>query len=142
MRVSLACAALVSAVVGSAVMPAEPISAATLERYCQAFAEEPSSRAGRLCVLYVRGFVDGVTVSEHPASAESETWTERAARTRLSGRYRERVMSLDTACLTEAHAMGELIARVLERLQSPASRSLNARQVVLEAIRELPPCAG
>jgi hypothetical protein len=141
-RADVSGAALVFALIGSAAMPAEPpISASTLERYCQAFTDEPGSQAGRRCVLYVRGFVDAVAASEHSAPDESESWTERAARTRLSGRYRAQVMKPDTACLAERRAMGKLVVRVLGRLRATASQRVSAQEVVHEVIRERSPCA-
>jgi hypothetical protein len=117
-----------------------PLSVAELQAYCRAFEAEPHSEHARLCVNYLRGFVDALIAVEaavDPAGPKSESWAERAARTRLGARYQAK----NIACLDDAIALRELIARVLEQLDAQGTEeSSSARDLVLRVLRERSPC--
>jgi hypothetical protein len=117
-----------------------PLSVAELQAYCRVFETEPQSDHARLCAHYVRGFVDGLIVAEagvDPAVQRSESWAERAARTRLGARYQARGLE----CLDDPVALRALIARVLQKLDTQhAEGSSSARDLVLRVLRERSPC--
>lgn len=62
-----------------------PLKADTLFAQCTALIQTPSSAEGRLCDAYLRGFLQGVSSAggKQRSSTVDESWTDRAARTRL-----------------------------------------------------------
>jgi hypothetical protein len=133
--------ALCAAACGAADPERAPLSAETLREQCAAFEAAPQSGAGRGCIGYVRGFIDGLSAAQL-TDEEPLSWSERATRTRLGRGYRSR-LTMRTGCLDDPDEMSLLITRVLEALRS-ASReeSSDARQLVLRIIGEQSPCAA
>ena len=87
------CAALLCSSVGAAAQDGGelgPLSGAALYQACIEYMQSPASENGRVCGIYVRGFIAGsdriVLMSSQHTPARSESFTDRALRTRLGKR--------------------------------------------------------
>jgi hypothetical protein len=89
-----------------------PLYSAQLAGRCRVFQAEPDSKDGLSCSAYVRGFIDGsphVLVLSRQQSKPSESFTDRAARTRL-GRLSP---SRPQYCIDASLSMRDLVAQIL-----------------------------
>jgi hypothetical protein len=89
-----------------------PLSGAQLAERCRVFQTAPDSKDGHSCSAYIRGFIDGspyVLVRATQQSKPSESFTDRAARTRLGRLHPSRPQY----CIDPFLSMRDLVAQVL-----------------------------
>lgn len=121
---------------------AAPLSADALLQHCSAYSKDSQSEAGRLCVVYIQGFIDGaVTADARIAKAptrERESWLERVARTRLGIRRDSPGRSrYGEYCLGEPVPVQDIIQHVIDYLEvSPPDGKTPARDVVGATLRQ------
>ena len=129
----------------------EPLSAGQLRTYCEAVETTPTSPASQLCVAYVGGFLDGavatdVRVAENVADEfdRTETFTERAARTRVLGRMERYGPSVYAEfCVGQPVPIGEVVRHVIDELSSRHTLDgVQAQKIVYAALRRHYPCTG
>src|SRR5210317_308918 len=102
----------------------EPLTASQLREVCVDSLEQPGSPEARLCVYYVKGFLDGAVatdgrVAENVASEidEQENFTERAIRTRVSNRLRDFGPSVYAEfCVGQPDPIADVVRHVIEEL--------------------------
>lgn len=126
-----------------------PLDEAQLRTSCQAYADKSASPAATRCVLYVQGFLDGAVATDERVAmnvaeelARSETLTERAIRTRLGDRVKQRGPTVYAEyCIGDPVPVQEIIGNVLQELnmQVPSGTGL-ARDAVYAALRRHFPC--
>ena len=129
----------------------EPLSAIQLEEVCADAAENPDTAEARLCVYYVKGFLDGAVatdarVAENVASEieEQETFTERAIRTRVIKRLRDFGPSVYAEfCVGQPDPIADVVLHVIEELaRYDDLANIQAQTVVYASLRRHYPCAA
>jgi hypothetical protein len=95
---------------------AEP-SGSSLTAQCRAYVEDPASEQGQRCAAFIAGFLAGLTTSEAAeATSRTETYSERALRTRLGVRL---VGRQSDACVNPSTShevlIGQLLAHAAEQ---------------------------
>ena len=128
----------------------EALSTEELVSHCVYYEREPESKDGIFCVRYIQGFIDGAVATDervtNNVSAEyerSETFTERAIRTRL-GRRIERFPSYYAEfCLGEPVPLRTVVELVVADLADSeiAADHPSARDLVYATLRREFPCA-
>ena len=128
----------------------EALSTEELISHCAVYEEDPDGEDGIFCVRYIQGFIDGAVVTDERVTYNvadeydrSETFTERAIRTRLGSRIDRYGPSYYAEfCLGEPVPLAE-VARVviadLLALEDLEGREL-ARDVVYATLRREYPC--
>jgi hypothetical protein len=120
---------------------AEPVlSGMQLFEYCKAFQTAPRSAEGRICAAYVRGFLDGALVSDVRVQArvvESESWLERARRTRLGTRHVRKFVY----CLDPSTPLEQIIGKVVTYAETrPQQDDLPASVTISYALQRFYAC--
>lgn len=128
-------------VVRIAVAELAPLTSLELHELCLAFVEAPESEDAKACAAYVRGFIEGsdrvVLLSDDPAHANEETFSERAWRTRLGIRSPK-----PRYCLEEALSMEELITQLLMHAErKPPRRDASAHELLYGALSRFHRCS-
>ena len=129
----------------------EVLSAQELASHCEFLESEPEGVDGQYCIRYVQGFIDGaiatdarVMLNTEIALKGSETFTERAMRTRLPTRAdRFRAANLAGFCLGDPLPLREVVDKVVEDLAAlPASEAKDepAMEVVYKSLQQHYPC--
>ena len=127
----------------------EPLTATQLAEVCQEAKTNPDSAETRLCVFYVKGFLDGAVatdsrVAQNVASEieEKEGFTERAIRTRVINRMDKYGPSVYADfCVGQPDPIAEVILHVIEELERNENLdSLEAQEVVYSSLRRHYPC--
>lgn len=118
------------------------LSAAELVARCRSYLEEPGSDNAVFCDAYVRGFLDGaVSVDSRVRlvpEIESESWLERARRTRLPG---SRLFGRPAYCIEAEVPRGQIIADlVAHAASSPPSAEIWAGDFLALVLRRMHPC--
>lgn len=107
---SLVCVAACIIISPSTALDGAPLPARDLHAACVKYAEDPESESGRLCDAYVRGFIAGLkATSAAPGTRDSETFSERALRTRLGVKPTQ---VCNTQSLTPVTLIGQLLSYV------------------------------
>ena len=129
----------------------EPLTASELEAVCHGAAENQDTTEARLCVYYVKGFLDGAVatdgrVAQNVASEmeEEEGFTERAIRTRVINRL-ERFGSSVYAefCVGQPDPIADVVLHVIEELDRYDDlEGKHAQTVVYDSLRRHYPCKG
>lgn len=118
---------------GSFAAPAEasaeiaPLSADELYSSCLAYRDDPDSAGGRVCAAYLRGFLDGSRRAgeDAEASSRSESFRERALRTRAGSRQTRPARYCLDASVSLDQLVGELLTRrVADADSTPASTAV------------------
>ncbi|HEY8508820.1 MAG TPA: Rap1a/Tai family immunity protein [Steroidobacteraceae bacterium] len=91
---------------------AQAVSLEELTLKCMAY-QSDSGVAEEFCEAYVRGFLEGVSMARASREGASESWTERAARTRL-GRPPARVIRKASWCVPEGTSLSEIVRHLLD----------------------------
>lgn len=129
----------------------EALSTEELVSHCVYYESDPDGEDGIFCVRYIQGFIDGAVATDERVTnnvaeeyERSETFSERAIRTRL-GRRIERFPSYYAEfCLGEPvplRTVVELVVADLGDRQIAAEHPL-ARNLVYATLRREFPCAA
>ncbi len=129
----------------TAVNAVEPLTATTLQRYCADYADDPESLLSQKCVAYVGGFLDGAVATDERVAENvvseieaTESFAERAIRTRVYGRLREYGPSVYAEfCVGQPVPIKEVVLHVNEELSSRESVvDISALSIVYAALRK------
>lgn len=129
----------------------EPLSAAQLDEVCADAAAKPDSAETRLCVFYVKGFLDGAVatdarVAENVVSEieEQESFTERAIRMRVISRLRDFGPSVYAEfCVGQPDPIADVVLHVTEELDRYDDlTNIQAQTVVYASLRRHYPCSA
>ena len=121
-----------------------PLTAEQLRDICDRALEEPDSDKARLCIYYVKGFLDGAVatdgrVAENVALeiSKEETFTERAIRTRVINRLRDFGPSVYAEfCVGQPDPIAEVVRHVIEELKGYDDlEGLKAQTIVYDSLR-------
>ncbi|HEU0223920.1 MAG TPA: Rap1a/Tai family immunity protein [Steroidobacteraceae bacterium] len=126
----------------------EPAPAAEFRADCKAWSASPDAPAGRRCLAYIQGFIDGAVVANmrivQGVSEEfeaGETYSQRAKRTRLRERNSRNPAWYTGICIPDTVTIGEAAAAVVEQLDAiPAAPRETAATVLYSALRARFPC--
>jgi len=121
-----------------------------LEESCDRFIAQPDNAEGALCMAFIQGFLSGSdtiaaskTGDRAAAPAGSETFTERAARTRLGTLRMKQLRTTNQAdyCLDDTTSAIEVIENVAAYLREHREAwELTNAEVVREALMHYYPC--
>ena len=128
----------------------EALSTAELKSHCEVYESDPEGTDGVFCVRYIQGFIDGAVVTDERVTYNvademdrQETFTERAARTRVGARLNLYGPSVYAEfCLGEPVPLREVVEVIISDLLDPqqvAGVPL-AREVVYNTLRRTYPC--
>jgi hypothetical protein len=128
----------------------EALSTAELMSHCDKYYDDSATEDRVFCVRYIQGFIDGAVATDEKVTQnvvgefdKEETYSERAARTRI-GRRLERFGSSVYAefCLGDPIPLKEVVEHVVEDATDPerVSRNPLARDLVYDTLREHYPC--
>jgi len=129
----------------------EPLTATELEAVCHGATEDPNTTNARLCVYYVKGFLDGAVatdgrVAQNVASEmdEEEGFTERAIRTRVINRLERFGPSVYAEfCVGQPDPIADVVLHVIEELDRYDDlEGKHAQTVVYDSLRRHYPCKG
>ena len=129
----------------------EVLTAQELASHCALLSTEPEGVDGQYCVRYIQGFIDGaiatdarVMLNTESALASSETFTERAMRTRMPNRAdRSRAAGLAGFCLGDPLPLREVVDVVVADLathQDSTAKNKPAMEVVYNSLLKNYPC--
>jgi hypothetical protein len=118
----------------------DSLSAVELHEHCVAYANDSASESARLCEAYIRGFVAGLTIAnrgdEAPNDSSSESFSDRALRTRLGAAALQRAQ-----CAMEAATPEEIVRRLLAyAADDPPRGATTAAEFVGAALRRFQIC--
>ncbi len=128
---------------------AQPKTASELHRHCENFAADPARPESRLCMNYIAGFLDGAVatdarVAENVAAEieRSGTTTERATRSRVTGRIKDYGPSVYAEfCVGRPVPIEDVVSHVMEELEGyELLDDVLARSVVYASLRRSYPC--
>ena len=128
----------------------EALSTEEFKSHCEVYESDPEGTDGVFCVRYIQGFIDGAVVTDERVTYNvademdrQETFTERAARTRVGARLNLYGPSVYAEfCLGEPIPLREVVAAIVSDLLEPekvAGVAL-AREVVYNTLRQTYPC--
>ena len=127
----------------------EALSTEELVSHCVYFEDKPDSVDGVFCVRYIQGFIDGAIATDERVTNNvadeydrSESFSERAIRTRLGRRLESFETYYAEFCLGEPvplKAVVELVVADLENEKRVANQPL-ARDFVYTTLRQQFPC--
>jgi len=134
----------------SNVFAVEPLLTEELKSHCVFYEEDPQGDDGIFCVRYIQGFIDGAVATDervtNNVAAEydgEETFTQRAARTRVGSRIARYGSSYYAEfCLGEPVPLADVVEAVvteLVQIDNFEGREL-ARDVVYATLRRGYPC--
>lgn len=147
----VAAAAVSSLFITSHASAIEPLTAYQLQEACKEVTERPESAEARLCVYYVKGFLDGAVatdarVAENVATEieAEETFSERAIRTRVINRMRDYGPSVYADfCVGQPDPIANVVLHVIEELERHDDLdNVQAQSVVYASLRRNYPCAA
>lgn len=122
----------------------EPLSATTLNYYCEGYTDKPESTLSQKCVAYVGGFLDGAVATDARVAEnvveeieKEETFSERAIRTRVYGRLGKYGPSVYAGfCVGQPVPIKDVVLHVIEELDSRESLAdVEARQIVYSTLK-------
>jgi len=129
----------------------EPLTATELEAVCEDAAQKPDTTEARLCLYYVKGFLDGAVatdgrVAQNVASEmeNEEGFTERAIRTRVINRLERFGPSVYAEfCVGQPDPIADVVLHVIEELDRYDDlEGKHAQTVVYDSLRRHYPCKG
>ena len=142
-------AALGWLLVGANASAIEPLTAVQLKEICAEAKEKPDTAEARLCVYYVKGFLDGAVatdgrVAENVASEidDQEGFTERAIRTRVIDRLERFGPSVYAEfCVGQPDPIADVVLHVIEELDRHDNlEGLKAQTILDDSLRRHYPC--
>ena len=144
-------AALGWLLVGANASAIEPLTAVQLKEICAEAKEKPDTAEARLCVYYVKGFLDGAVatdgrVAENVASEidDQEGFTERAIRTRVIDRLQRFGPSVYAEfCVGQPDPIADVVLHVIEELDRHDNlEGLKAQTILDDSLRRHYPCVA
>ena len=144
-------AALGWLLVGANASAIEPLTAVQLKEICGEAKEKPDTAEARLCVYYVKGFLDGAVatdgrVAENVASEidDQEGFTERAIRTRVIDRLQRFGPSVYAEfCVGQPDPIADVVLHVIEELARHDNlEGLKAQTILDDSLRRHYPCVA
>ena len=128
----------------------EALSTPELMSHCEKYHDEGAQEDRVFCVRYIQGFIDGAVATDESVTRnvvkeydQEETFSERAARTRIGTRL-ERFGSSVYAefCLGDPVPLKEVVEHVVEDATDADRVAENplARDLVYQTLREHYPC--
>lgn len=147
-RIAAAGLALMAFAVGARTTHAEWVSVEELQASCDALLSGATDRNGSICRAFVHGYLLG---SDRPASpqrpvkapAASESWSDRALRTRVNPVLLQRVQSSGPSpyCIEEGTALDEVVRTIADHISAhPAAADVGNGAIVREALVRHFPC--
>jgi hypothetical protein len=128
----------------------QALSTEELVSHCDKYHDESASEDRTFCVRYIQGFIDGaVATDEHVANnitrefGQGESYSERAARTRIGARLQRYGPSVYAEyCLGDPVPLEEVVERVVADLADKvmAEKYPLARDAVYDTLRSHYPC--
>ena len=117
------------------------LSSVQLHEYCKSFQTAPGSSAGRVCAAYVGGFIEGLVVvgdaRVQDSAAASESWLERARRTRLGSHY----VRKPTYCIDSSTALEQIIRNIAAYAETrPPRDDVPANAMIRSALQRFYSC--
>ncbi len=151
MRILMMCVTLVSCLlIAPRALAIEPLTAIQLKEVCADAMPRADNPESRLCVFYVKGFLDGAVatdgrVAENVAAEidEKETFAERAIRTRVISRLRDFGPSVYAEfCVGQPDPISDVVLHVIDELDRYDDlEGVQAQSVVYASLRRHYPCA-
>jgi len=128
----------------------EALTTAELKAHCEVYDNDPEGTDGVFCVRYIQGFIDGAVVTDERVTFnvadeadQQETFTERAARTRVGARLNLYGPSVYAEfCLGEPVPLREVVEVIIADLLDfeKVRATPLARDVVYGTLRRAYPC--
>jgi len=127
----------------------EPLTASQLREVCVDSLEQPGSPEARLCVYYVKGFLDGAVATDGRVAENvvaeieaDETFAERAIRTRVGSRLKDFGPSVYAEfCVGQPDPIVDVVLHVIEELDRYEDlEGIQAQSVVYSSLRRHYPC--
>ncbi|WP_171022379.1 Rap1a/Tai family immunity protein [Thalassotalea litorea] len=121
----------------------EPLQSTELESMCEAYQQQPSSTEARLCIRYIKGFIDGaIAIDANIAKRQiqSDGVTSRAMQTRTTARYS--TTSNSDFCLGSPVAIEDVVINVVDWLAQHDIDNVLAWVSVHQALKASYPCPG
>ena len=146
---SAACAlAATLLAVAPGVFAVEPLLAEQLKAYCVAENEDDRRHNEALCIAYITGFLDGAVATDERVAEnvvdelEEGSFTERALRTRMVRRMRDRGPTVYAGfCVGNPVPIAEVVEHVVEELTEAEIPEGRAAQIfVYNSLRKHYPC--
>lgn len=133
-----------------AALAVETLSTEELMSHCDKYYDESAREDRVFCVRYIQGFIDGAVATDERVTRnvvkeydDEETFSERAARTRIGNRM-ERFGSSVYAefCLGDPVPLKEVVEHVVEDATDVHRVAANplARELVYQTLRDHYPC--
>ena len=131
-------------------MGVEALSTDELQSHCEKYHDEDAEEDRIFCVRYIQGFIDGAVATDERVALnvaseyeQTETFSQRAARTRVGNRLRQYGASVyANYCLGDPVPLREVVEHVTEDLTDAARVAANplAREFVYQTLFEHYPC--
>jgi len=128
----------------------EPLSTAELMSHCKHYYNEQATEDRIFCVRYIQGFIDGAVATDERVARnvvneyeKKETYSQRAARTRIGNRLDRYGASVYADyCLGDPVPLKEVVEHLVVDSQDEAwlETSQLARDLVYRSLREHYPC--
>ena len=128
----------------------EALSTAELMSHCDKYYDDSKREDRIFCVRYIQGFIDGAVATDEMVTKnvvgefdKEETFSERAARTRIGKRLDSFGSSVYAEfCLGDPVPLKEVVEHVVEDATDPERVASNplARDLVYGTLREHYPC--
>ena len=122
----------------------DPLSAKALRDICATAADQPDTAEARLCVFYVKGFLDGAVatdgrVAENVAAeiTDKESFSQRAKRTRVIDRLNKFGPSVYAEfCVGQPDPIADVVLHVIEELERHDDLDgVKAQTIVYDSLR-------
>lgn len=129
----------------------EPLTAAQLNEVCADSREQRDSPEARLCIYYVKGFLDGAVATDGRVAENvvaeieaAETFTDRAIRTRVGSRLKNFGPSVYAEfCVGQPDPIADVVLHVIEELgRYDDLEGIQAQSVVYSSLRRHYPCTA
>lgn len=133
-----------------AALAVEALSTGELMSHCDKYYDEAAQEDRVFCVRYIQGFIDGAVATDEQVTRNvvkeydtEETFSERAARTRIGARLERYGGSVYADyCLGDPVPLREVVEHVVKDATDPERVAANplARDLVYQTLREHYPC--
>lgn len=124
-----------------------PITRGELRAHCRAFLETPGSHGALACESFVQGYMEGLRsaarIEARPPDhkGETESWTDRAARTRLGRAQLRRLQQADHYCVPENAPVASIIRQLVDYLDAqPREDDAPAADALADTLRRHHAC--
>ena len=148
-RLSFICTVFVASLLSEGANAVEALSTEELVSHCVYYEDDPEGTDGVFCVRYIQGFIDGAVATDERVTKNvadeydrSESFSERAIRTRLGRRIQDFGTYYAEFCLGEPvplKTVVELVIADLENTKRISNQPL-ARDFVYTTLRAQFPC--